>query len=318
MQTAVLADGGFGHARVRRADEQEEMAQMQPTSMAMAVPVAVAAPTAGRSQEEMVSLFGGLDGIEVAVRSDQHDSEGTYQFLSQVFQQQSTLMNPFGIATATRGSFSIKSTAEGNPEIATLCVATGDRFRGDMAAAIVLPDNTVLAQWSRSSRPTMISSGETDLPVSVFGAPYGKMQTSKWGMGHSYVDASGKGVRPRSHGCFQCKTYWCIASFCLFFPTCSIASIAIICCVMPGVPGLYDLKTTPDGPSVGLLKLWQQGGDISESSKIKLEITPGTDAQTRTAAALAALFMIADIFIDPPKGGNHGGGGAPHAAEMDR
>ena len=87
---------------------------------------------------------------------------------------------------------------------------------------------------------------------------------------------------------------------------------------MPGVPGLYDLKTTPDGPSVGLLKLWQQGGDISESSKIKLEITPGTDAQTRTAAALAALFMIADIFIDPPKGGNHGGGGAPHAAEMDR
>ena len=51
---------------------------------------------------------------------------------------------------------------------------------------------------------------------------------------------------------------------------------------------------------------------------IKLEIKPGTDAQTRTAAALAALFMIADIFIDPPKGGNHGDGGAPQALEMER
>ena len=98
------------------------MAQMQPIPSAMAVLVD-AVPAPGRSQEEIVSLFGRLDGIEISIRSDNHDLDGTYNFASQAFQQSSTLMNPFGIVTATRGAFPIKSTAEGNPTIATLCVA---------------------------------------------------------------------------------------------------------------------------------------------------------------------------------------------------
>ena len=288
--------------------------QTQPVPVAVATPISM--PTAVRSQEEIVSLFGSLEGIEVSERSeDEHNLDSTYQFISQAFQQESSIMNPFGIVTATRGAFPVKSTAEGSPTIATLYVATGDRFRGDMVAAIVLPDNTVLAQWSRNQRPTMIQSGETQLPVSVFGAPYGQMQTGTWGMGHNYVDANGKGVKPTSRGCFQPQAYWCCAAFLCFFPTCAIATMVIACCVMPKVPGLFDLKVTPDGPSIGLLKLYSARGSS------RLELKPDTDAQTRTAATLAALFLIADNFIDPPSnggGGGGGGGGAPHVATMER
>ena len=295
------------------------MAQMQPIPSAMAVPVAMAVPAPGRSQEEIVSLFGRLDGIEVSIRSDNHDLDGTYNFANQAFQQSSTLMNPFGLVTATRGAFPIKSTAEGNPTIATLCVASNDRFVGDMAAAIVLPDNTVLAQWSRSRRPTMIASGDTELPVSVFGAPYGKMTTSTWGMHHTYVDASGSGVKHATYGCCQPKCYWLCASFACFFPTCGIAAIAIMCCVLPKVPVLFVLKVTPDGPSVGTLKLWERA---PSSKKMRTELKEGIDAKTRTAAALMSLFMIADDFIAPPSQGGGGdggiGGGAPHVATMDR
>jgi len=279
----------------------------------------VATAVAVRSQEEAATLFGKLPGIQVQVTSDEHDMEGTYHFLSKAFQQESTMLNPFGIVTATRGSFPIKSTAEGEATVATLCVASGDRFKGDMVAAIVLPDNTVLAQWSRNQRPTMLQSGETVMPLNVFGAPYGQMQTSSWGQGHNYVDTSGSGVKVVSKGCCQPKTYMCIGSFLCFFPTFGIGS-CILMCMMQKTPGLFNLTRTPDGPTVGTLKYWATGTSMSETSKIRLEFPEGTDAKTKLQATLAALFFIADAYIDPPSngGGGDGGGGAPDVAVMDR
>ena len=136
--------------------------------MQMSTPVAtaVAVPTTTtRPQEEIVSLFGNVPGVEITkMTRSEHDMEGTFTFLNQAFQQQSSLLNPFGIVTATRGSFPIKSTADSEPTIANLFVASGDRIRGDMSAAVLLPDNSVMAQWGRSSRPTMPPHGQTASP----------------------------------------------------------------------------------------------------------------------------------------------------------
>lgn len=288
------------------------MSSVSPLPMA----VAVAVPMKVHSQEEAISLFANVPGVEVIVTSDNHDMEGTFNFLSKAFQQQSTMMNPFGIATATRGSFQINNTTEGEPTIATLFVASGDRFRGDMASAVVLPDNSVLAQWNRNQRPTMIQSGDTTMPLSVFGQPYGQMQTSSWGMGHTYVDASGSGVKVVSRGCFQPKMYMCCASFCCFFPTLGIGS-CIILSMMAKAPAVFDLKRTPNGPIVASLKYWSTTSDLSVHSKMRLDFPEDTDAKTRLSATLASLFFLADAFVNPPSS-NGGSGGAPDAATMER
>jgi hypothetical protein len=293
---------------------------MQMSPIPQATAMAVAVPTqAARSQEEAISLFENVPGIEVSVKTEDVDIEGTYNLLSNVFQQKSTLLNPFGIVTATRGSFPIRSTAEGEPTIATLFVASADRYKGDMAGAVLLPDQTVLAQWSRNQRPTMIQSGDTVMPLSVFGAPYGQMQTSSWGMGHNYVDVNGSGVKVVTRGCCQPKTGYMIAAFCCFFPTLSIGS-CIIFCMATGVPGYFDMKRTQDGETVALLKFWSQGAS-TVSSRMRLEFPEQTDSKTKLAATLAALFFIADTFIDPPQsssGSGGDGGGAPDVAVMDR
>ena len=291
-----------------------------PVATAVTVPV-----QAVHSQEEAVILLGSLPGIECQVRSDQHDMEGTYNFLSKAFQQESSLLNPFGIVTATRGTFPIKSTAEGEATVANLFVASRDRFKGDMSAAIVLPDNTVLAQWSRNQRPTMVQSGDTVMPLNVFGAPYGQMQTSSWGMGHNYVDASGSGIKVVTKGCCQPKNYLLCASCLCFFPTFGIGS-CIIMCKMQKTPGLFNLTRTPDGPTVGTMKYWATESSMSQSTRIRLEFPEDTDAKTKLQATLVALFFIADAYIDPPKSsggdsggdGGGGGGGAPDVAVMDR
>jgi len=312
------------------ATAQGMQMQATPVPMAVAVPVPTqavpmqAVPTQSMgSPVEIISLFGRLPGIQSATRSDQHDMDGAFNFLSQAFQQESSLLNPFGIVTATRGSFPIKSTAEGEPTVATLFVACNDRFKGDMSAALVLPDNTVLAQWSRSARPSMIQAGQTDLPLNVYGAAYGQMQTTAWGRHHSHIDASGSGTKVVSKGCFQPRIYYCIGAFCCFFPTCGIAA-CVFMCMAQKAPGHFLVKRTPDGPAVATLKLWDVVTDISASSKMVLEFPDETDAKTRTQAALAAIFFLADNFIDPPRGGGGpggdggGGGGAPDAAVMDR
>ena len=166
----------------------------------------------------------------------------------------------------------------------------------------------------------MITTGETELPLSVFGAPYGKMQTSSWGMYHTYVDESGSATKPVSRGCFQTKSYLLCLTFACFIPTCGILSI-IIACNMQGVPGLFDVKTA-DGRTVGLLKFWSTGGDISTSSRMRLEFADGVDAKTKLSAALASLFFMADDFISPPsQGGGDAGGafvGAPDVSVMAR
>ena len=280
----------------------------------------MAATTSTRPQEAMVELFGNVPGIEISkMTRSEHDMEGTFNFLNQAFQQQSSLMNPFGIVTATRGTFPIKSTAD-EATIATLFVASSDRFKGDMSGAVLKPDQTVFAQWLRSSKPTMIQKGETELPVSVLGAPYGKMKTSSYGMGHTYADESGDGIKVVTRGCNQPKT-WCMIGSCLcFFPTLSIGSIAMMC-YMQTMPGLFDLKRTPDGPTVGTLKFWSQGGDLSTTSKMRVEFADGTDAKTRASAALASLFFMAEDFIEPPRGNSDDGpgdSGAPDVSVMDR
>ena len=50
---------------------------------------------------------------------------------------------------------------------------------------------------------------------------------------------------------------------------------------------------------------------------MRTELKEGTDAKTKTAAALTSLFMIADKFIDPPTNSS-ASSGAPHVATMDR
>ena len=289
--------------------------QMQPVAAAAAVPM-----QATRPQQDAVSLFANVPGIEISTRRSEHDLDGTYNFLSQVGQQRSSMLNPFGIVTATRGAFPITSTADGAPTIATLFVASADRIKGDVMSTILLPDQTVLASWSRTSRPTMVTTGETELPLSVFGAPYGKLTTSTWGMSHTYVDESGSATKPVSRGCFQPKSYMICAAFLCFFPTCGIGS-CIIACNAQKVPGLFDVKTA-DGRTVALLKFWSTGGDISTSSKMRLEFAEGVDAKTKLSAALASLFFMADDFISPPSGGggDAGGGfvGAPDVSVMAR
>jgi len=289
---------------------------------AVAVPMQVV-----RSHKDAIALFGSLPGIQVKVTSDQHNNmQGAppSNVLDKMFQQESTMLNPFGIATATSKSMPIQTTAEGEATVANLYVASADRFKGDMSAAIILPDNMVLAQWSRSQRPSMIQSGQTVMPLNVFGAPYGQLQTSSWGQHHSFVDASGtgSGVKVVSQGCFQPQSYMCIGGFLCFFPTCGIAS-CIIFCMMAKTPGLFKLKRAPDGVTVGTLKYWAEGSTANEISKIRLEFAEETDAKTRLEATLATLFFIADAYIDPPRssghaGGGGGGGGAPDVAVMDR
>jgi len=289
--------------------------QMQPVPTAAAVPM-----QATRPQQDAVSLFTNVPGVEISTRRSEHDLDGTFNFLSRVGQTQSTMLNPFGIVTATRGAFPITSTADGAPTIATLFVASADRIRGDMMSTILLPDQTVLASWSRMSRPTMVTTGETELPLSVFGAPYGKLQTSTWGMAHTYVDESGSATKPVSRGCFQTKSYMLCAMFLCFIPTCGIGSI-IIACNMQKVPGLFDVKTA-DGSTVALLKFWSMGSDISTSSRMRLEFAEGVDAKTKLSAVLASLFFMADDFISPPnQGGGDAGGafiGAPDVSVMER
>lgn len=269
-----------------------------------------------RSQQEAVDLFAKAPGLEVSVRSDDHDLE-QFEFVNKAFTVASTWQNPFGISTATRGSFPIKNTVEGASPLGTLYVASADRYKGDMGAAILLSDKTVLAQWGRSARPTMIQTGDTVLPVSVFGAPYGNMETSSWGMSHKYVDASGGTVTVVSKGCCQPKSYY-MCGACLCFPI-----APCIFCMMTSVPALFDLKRS-DGSNAGLLKLWQTSTGMSTGSRMVVEYEKQADSQTKLAAAFASLFFIADTFIDPPSSkGNHDvdhghDGGAPDVVAMER
>ena len=56
----------------------------------------MAATTSTRPQEAMVELFGNVPGIEISkMTRSEHDMEGTFNFLNQAFQQQSSLKLDF-------------------------------------------------------------------------------------------------------------------------------------------------------------------------------------------------------------------------------
>jgi len=227
----------------------------------------------------------------------------------------STWMNPFGINTAVRGAFPIKSTAEDGAVLGTLYVACADRFRGDMQVAILLPDRTILSQWTRAKRPTMIQTGDTVLPVGIFSAPYGQLETSTWGQGHKFVDPNGQALAVVHPGIMnQPQCLYCCASFCCFFPTLGIASCYFMH-KMQQTPVLFNLMRNPEGATMGKLKMWQAATSISTNSRMVVEFDEQADSKSKLAATLASLFFVADSYTDPPSNNNSG---APESAVMER
>ena len=279
--------------------------------------ILLGAPPSG-SPDDALAMFAGTQGFEIkGMRASEHDMSNDWDYLTKAFAVQSTWQNPFGIATATRGAFAVKSIAEDSSPIGELYVACRDRFKGDLAAAVLKPDKTVVAQFGRTARPTLLQSGDTVVPVTIFGSPYGHLETSTWGNGHTYVDASGRRVKVVSRGCNQPKMWYVCASFCLFFPTCAIGS-----CIMfyyaGKTPNLFDLKTEPEGPNAGVLKMWEISTDFSSTSSVRVEFDESADSKTKLAATLASLFFAADSYTNPPSSNGGGGGGAPDNAVMER
>ena len=287
------------------------------TQFQIMVPSPSPAPTG--SPDDALAIFHNTPGFEIkGMRASEHDMSNDWDLITQTFQVASTLQNPFGIATAMRGAFAMKSIAEGSSPVGEVFIACGDRFKGDLGVSMLNPDKTVVAQFGRSARPTMIQKGDTVLPVSVFGTPYGQLETSTWGMSHKYVDASGRSVTVVSRGCCQPKTGFICGAFLCFFPTFGIGACAMFYLASKS-PGLFDLKITPDGRNAGLLKLWEVSTDLSSHSSMRVEFDELADSKTKLAATLASLFFIADSYTSPPSSnGGDGGGGAPDNAVMER
>ena len=266
-----------------------------------------------RSQEDAHVMLANVPGIEVSLKGPGDDMDD-WRYWDTMGSTSSTWQNPFGINTAVRGAFPIKSTAEDGAVLGTLYVACADRFRGDMQVVLLLPDRTMLSQWTRTMRPTMIQTGDTVLPVGIFNAPYGQLETTTWGQGHKFVSANGTlaVVHPGIMNQPQCV--YCCASFCCFFPTCGIASCYFMN-KMQQTPVLFDLKRQPEGTTMGKLKMWQAATSISTNSRMVVEFDEQADVKSKLAATLASLFFVADSFIDPPSSNNSG---APESAVMER
>ena len=292
------------------------------TQFQVMVPSAAAPPA--RSQDEAAALFKNLPAVETTMKGP-GDHVEDWEILSSMGSTQSTWQNPFGINTATRGAFPIKKvTAEGEvgEDFGSFYVASADRYNGDMQAAVLLPDASQLAGWGRSKRPTMVQSGDTVLPVSVFGAPFGQLETNNWGMKPLYRDANGVTTSVESRGCNQPQCYYIIGAFCCFFPTCGLLS-CYLACQAQKIPGLFDVKRSDTGETVGLLKMWAMNSGMSSNSRIRVEFAEGVDDKTKLNMTLASLFMVADVYTSPPSSsgsGDAGGGfsGAPANVEMER
>lgn len=269
-----------------------------------------------RSQDEGAEMLAKVPGFEVAGLGAGDDAYD-WSMLSTAGAVSSTWQNPFGINTAVRGAFPVKTTAADGASLGTFCVASSDRFKGDMGAAFVLPDKTMFAQWGRTARPTMIQAGDTVLPVSLFGAPYGQLETSSWGLNPKFVDGAGGGVRVRSRGCNQPTCYLVCGAFVLFFPTCGIGSCFMFY-LLSKTPQLFDLKRSTDEANVGLLKMWANSTGLSSRAHVRVDFEEQTDPKTKLGATLASLFFLADMYTSPPSSNSGGGGGAPEVAVMER
>lgn len=188
--------------------------------------------------------------------------------------------------TALSGCCAINSTADGSAPLGELRFVCADRNNGDLGVKLLNPDKTVVAQFARQSRPTLVQSGDTVLPVSLFGTPHGQLETSKMDTGHKYVDPDGRGVMVVSKGCCQPKCCYLIGACLCFFPTCGIGS-CIMLHLSSKQPGIFVLKTEPDGPNAGVLKM------INEHT-YRVEFNAAADPRTRLAASLATLFVFTD------------------------
>ena len=270
---------------------------------AVAIAVAAAVPvTTTRPQEEAHALFASLPGLELKLKGAEEAASDWRLWASSGLTL--STMNSFSASTQVRGAFTMASTADGS-DFGTLYIASAYLDRGDMQVTVLLSDKTNLAEWARQSRPTMVQSGDTALPVRVFGQPHGQMETSTWGMKPKYADLDGSTIRAVSRGCCQPHSYVTCAAFLCFFPTFGIGSCIALFWALPKVPQLFNLKRGPSGAGAGVLSLWAINQGFGPKTKVRVEFAEGLDPKTKLGATLASIFLVAEAFTDN-RGGNLG------------
>lgn len=287
--------------------------------------VAPEPPASGASKTitDAEALVANVPGITIEMPRESFDTLNFDAFtadntLGTMGTSASTWSNPFGLTVPRRGSFAIKrSDDEKAMPLLILHVGCQNRMTGDMQVQATLPDGTVFATFSRTKRCTLVQSGDSVLPVTLFGSQPGQIKSQMAGSGTAYMRVpENTGIAYHTKPLMQQPKclYMCASCVC-FFPTCSIGSI-IIMCMMQGLPTLYDLKTAPDGQTLSTLKLLE-GTDSSTASKVTADFG-GMSAKQKLDALLVILYMAADAFTAEPRDNTNDGAGAPDTNTMER